>query len=84
MDKQQQSRAPLIIAIVLLLLPVMYVGSYLASVSYHFEVHNADGSTERLVTYRADGEFIEVFFWPIEQIDKRIRPRALTSPDPFG
>jgi hypothetical protein len=32
MDRQPQSRAPLIIAIVLLLLPVLYVGSYLALV----------------------------------------------------
>jgi hypothetical protein len=74
-----QSRAPLIIAIVLLLLPVLYVGSYLALV-----VPGGDIGTENATgyyyirggQYRVDGERIERLFWPLEQIDRKLRPGA--------
>lgn len=65
MDKQPQSRAPVIVAIVLLLLPVMYVGSYLAMVvpaglNDPFEFPG--------------GQFCATAFWPLEQFDRKLRP----------
>ena len=55
------NRAPLIVAIVLLLLPVLYVMSYLAMVEH--------GSA---LPYRSEAE--RTFFWPLEQIDRKLRP----------
>jgi hypothetical protein len=66
-----------IIAAILLLLPVLYVGSYLAMVkppdtrqkSFQFL-----GGCYR--TYRIGGRSSERFFWPLEQIDRKLRPGA--------
>jgi hypothetical protein len=69
-----QSRAPLIVAIVLLLLPVLYVGSYLALVvpmGANFAWATPGGAT--LVHYRYGGLWAERFFWPLEQVDRKIR-----------
>ena len=66
--KQRTSRLPLILAIVVLLLPVLYVASYLALVlptAFHGFV---DG-----YPYRMGGEFSARAFWPLEQIDRRVR-----------
>ena len=54
----RESRAPLI---VLLLLPVVYVGSYLVMVEH--------GSA---LPYRSEVE--RSFFWPLEQVDRKLRP----------
>jgi hypothetical protein len=87
------NRAPLIIAIVLLLLPVLYVGSYLALVTpsgtitgfrqataqEHFDAGLRTSSTLILpveYSYRYGGNWSERIFWPLQQIDRRVRPRT--------
>jgi hypothetical protein len=67
-----------IVAAVLLLLPVLYVGSYLALVvpqgrmvmetkpNIHFKIYQ----------YRFGGEFPHYFYWPLQQIDRKVRPAA--------
>jgi hypothetical protein len=59
------SRAPLLLAILLLVLPVLYVGSYLALVV-------PDGSLPS--DYRWGGETAEKIFWPLMRIDRKVRP----------
>jgi hypothetical protein len=86
----KQSRAPLIVAIVLLLLPVLYVGSYLALVVP--EGISMDppgllqlGSGLPRANYRFVDRTAARIYWPLEQIDRKLRPgrwewwRPLTS-----
>ncbi len=73
------NRAPLIVAIVLLLLPVLYVGSYLALVTPGPRF--GWGSAVYPIYRVADGFCIR-FFWPLEQIDRTVRPGAWTI-NPF-
>ena len=80
MDKPR-SFAP-IIAAVLLLLPLLYVGSYLAMVVPKGIVVSAPTNAGYFVYhYRGHGEFGERtawparLFWPLEQIDRRLRPQ---------
>jgi hypothetical protein len=75
------SRAPLILAIILLLLPVLYIGSYLALVIPGGEVVVPAAVTLPFPhpvtrTYKLGGEWAEAVFWPLEQIDRMIRPSA--------
>jgi hypothetical protein len=82
------SRAPPITAIVLLLLPVLYVGSYLALVlpgppSFSFSVSMTVSWDSDPIspfdpdpTYRLDSDWLPRFFWPLEQLDRRLRPQA--------
>ena len=87
MDKLPQSRAPLNVAIVLLLLPVLYVGTYLAIVDPpgHGHVPKVKLGNRWFqgvgiwVHYRAMPEQAARFFWPLEQIDRKVRPRAWNS-----
>lgn len=79
MDHQRQSRAPLIITIVLLLLPVMYVGSYLALVNTNRfvefqEIRPGTFTPLPMQRYRFGGLWAERVFWPLEQIDRKLRP----------
>ena len=71
------NRTPLIFGIVLLLLPVLYVGSYFAMVvprpSIGKMVQLGHGP---LWKYRCGDRFAVTLFWPLEQIDRRIRPDA--------
>jgi hypothetical protein len=78
MDKQPQSRAPLIIAIVLLILPLLYVGSYLAMVTPSRNVvdHSPQGPLIILQDYRYADEWCHLYFWPLEQIDRKLRAGA--------
>ncbi|WP_425613935.1 hypothetical protein NA78x_003782 [Anatilimnocola sp. NA78] len=65
--------APPIIAVVLLLLPVLYVGSYLALVvPGPWVLLGGDA----VAIYRFGGRTSEIGFWPLEQIDRKVRPRA--------
>ncbi|QDU25695.1 hypothetical protein ETAA8_07650 [Anatilimnocola aggregata] len=74
------NRVPLIIAIVLLLLPVLYVGSYLANVRPRpvlVPFTLPSGKVARLVShYRFGIEYSERIYWPLEQVDRKLRPRA--------
>jgi hypothetical protein len=74
----RESRAPLIVALVLLLLPVLYVGSYLALVMpagrIVLEADAAGNLYGRTYLYRAGKKYSSVVFWPLEQIDRKVRP----------
>ena len=74
----RESRAPLIVAIVLLLLPVVYVGSYLALVvpGGYMNGRLNISSTMRLPNYRAGNQWAKTAYWPLEEIDRKVRPRA--------
>jgi hypothetical protein len=62
-DHSTRSNGPLFIVIVLLLIPVWYVASYLALVQPR-------GPTN----YRWDMSYAPQIFWPMEQIDRKLRP----------
>jgi hypothetical protein len=81
MDKPPQSRAPLIFAIVLLLLPVLYVGSYFALVDppeNRRTMRKGRIPASRLFdpNYRIAARYAEVVFYPLERIDRKVRPAA--------
>ena len=77
-----------IIACVLLLLPVLYVGSYLALVcpqqiivtKWHRPVSNGPFTDDDFdlyaAHYRLAHETAERVFWPLEQLDRKLRPSA--------
>lgn len=83
------SRGPLFIAIILLLLPLMYVVSYLALVvpgqtpaswvsplgppKIKYMISPTDTSI-LWDNYRCGDRYGKVVFWPVEQIDRRLRP----------
>lgn len=73
---KRESRAPFIVAlaIVLLLLPILYVGSYMMLVSPEPDLFVFyPGGWYRISGYRIQSR-ITVVYWPVEQIDRRIRP----------
>jgi hypothetical protein len=75
------SRPAPIIAAVLLLLPVLYVGSYLALVvpERGGRLRGGSGLFYRH-PYRAGGARSSAAFWPLEQIDRRLRPGVWEPP----
>lgn len=86
------NRAPLIVAILLLLLPVLYVGGYFALVCPQgilvldmggpiiMDGQDANGyptvAFARHDYYAWKAEIARVVFWPLEQIDRTVRPRT--------
>lgn len=74
------SRAPLIFAIALLLLPILYVGSYLALVTPGgFSIADDTGGGNMPISfynYRVSPSICSTLFWPLEQIDRKLRPEA--------
>jgi hypothetical protein len=86
-----QSRAPLLIAIVLLLLPVLYVGSYFALVEPIGAFVDLPSGGYYVSHYRISGRSPAKVFWPLEWIDRRMRPGSwvvrqsdLETPPKFG
>ncbi|WP_254508203.1 hypothetical protein [Anatilimnocola floriformis] len=79
---KRESRAPLIVAIVLLLLPVLYVGSYFALVVPGGTplAGSTGGGITFIEHYRWQSEFCSRLFWPLEQIDRKVRPIAWEVP----
>ncbi|WP_254513202.1 hypothetical protein [Anatilimnocola floriformis] len=86
---KRESRAPLVVAIVLTLLPVLYVGSYFALVvpegtietRWYRDVSGssyiADDDFDLFPSnYRAIHRLAPVAYWPLEQIDRKVRPGA--------
>lgn len=75
-----QSRAPLIVANVLLLLPVLYVGSYFAMVvpdGILIGTIKVDYVRQPVIShYRTGGDITATIFWPLEQVDRKLRPGA--------
>jgi hypothetical protein len=92
------NRVPLITALVVLLVPLVYVGSYFALVSPQVLAiitydrtndpqHPVMGSV-RYSHYRFGFNLSEQLFWPLEQIDRNVRPEAWETdpsllPPPF-
>jgi hypothetical protein len=73
-----------IIAVILLLLLFVYVGSYSVLVSPRpievSRVATIDGTKITFSSYRFGGEYSRKFFWPLQQIDRRwVRPGAWES-----
>ncbi|QDU31237.1 hypothetical protein ETAA8_63900 [Anatilimnocola aggregata] len=73
-----RSAAPIIAGI--LLLAILYVGSYLALVvpEGHMVIGNVTsrGAIATPEHYRFGSQFFSIFFLPIEQLDRRMRPGA--------
>jgi hypothetical protein len=76
-DCAMKKHAAPIIATILLLLPVLYVGSYFALMwRSRWSTPGLDGWRETSVTaeYRFGGNRAKQLFWPLEQIDRQVRP----------
>ena len=81
----KESRAPLMIAIVLLVLPLLYVGSYLIAVRSAKEaaaVNLLVLKGESPEYYRFGGEWSPRIYRPLEWIDRRLRPGLWAQLDP--
>jgi hypothetical protein len=68
-----------IAAATLLILPMLYVGSYLALVvpgGYCNGGRLNISTTIRPPKYRAGDQLAKTVFWPLEQIDRKVRPGA--------
>jgi hypothetical protein len=75
--KEKRSFAPVAVAIVLLLLPILYVGTYFAVVSPRpLGVTVPAGTPATLTHYHVAPGYADWFFWPLEQIDRKVRPGA--------
>jgi hypothetical protein len=74
-----RSFAP-IVAAILLLLPVLYVGSYLALVNPEglmIAEESAGGMAfGKVYHYRVESDWPAVFYWPLEQVDRQVRPAS--------
>lgn len=65
------------IAAIVLLLPLMYVGSYLALVTPSGTwLHPFEPKLMMRVDYRLGAHRVAWIFWPLEQLDRKMRPRA--------
>ena len=73
-----------ITAAVLLLLPTLYVGSYYAVVDTDHSsaqgISFCRSNNDRDLRYRIYPELAGRFYWPIEQVDRRLRPAAWEDP----
>ena len=84
--KNMKGHAAPIIAAVLLLLPVLYVASYLALVNPNGKWRgpiSPSGGVITLEHYRFGGPWTASFYWPLEQIDRRMRPKVWSEPRVF-
>ena len=83
--------APILAATFLLLIPLLYVASYCALVVPGGDVWNPDPElraqgvwTPTGSNYKLGGIMANRFFWPLEQIDRLIRPRAWGELSHYG
>ena len=82
---------PPILAAILLLLPVLYVGSYCALVTPEgtpilIPLNSSGSFQEHFVSYRYGSDLAAILFWPLENMDRKLRPAAwdsLPSQDPL-
>jgi hypothetical protein len=88
---EKRSSLPVIVAL-FLLLPVLYVGSYLALVKpgQYGWININHGERVYVRGYRYFGhpesemtKLAPVVFWPLEQIDRRLRPDEWAKDDRF-
>jgi hypothetical protein len=80
--KEKQSFAPVIMAAVLLLLPLLYVASYLVLVNRRapVAVSHASPPTYTVSHYRCGGTWAAGLYWPLEQVDRRLQPDKWIEP----
>jgi hypothetical protein len=68
------------LALLLLLLPSLYVGSYLTLVVPAGRIESVAGAGQKFLIvshYRWGGNsFASRFFWPLQQVDRKLRPKA--------
>jgi hypothetical protein len=83
MDNKRSLMVPVAVAMALLLLPLLYVGSYYAMLHPDNDPFGD--------TYRFGGRWSERFYQPMRWVDGRLRPdkvfdlpRLLPGTDPFG
>lgn len=79
MESQDKSRGPLIAAIVLLLL-MLYLGSYAAMVLPPGQDHRHTIRVLNKSNYRFGGRVSPRLYWPLEQVDRQLRPMAWAPP----
>jgi hypothetical protein len=74
--EEHRSRLAIVVVAILLALPLVYVGSYLALVqpSGSFRPTGAPGEYA-MDYYRAGGQFSATIFWPLEQVDRKVRKK---------
>lgn len=73
MDQQRKSAViPLFVAF-LLILPLIYLGTYFANV-IPGGVWRNPWSAEGMQYYRVGGRRAEFVYWPLERIDRQLRP----------
>ncbi len=67
--------APFIVALAILVVPpVLYVGSYLALVTPGGVRIQEPAGYVRVTSYRIDNRLLGQAFWPLEKIDRKVRP----------
>ncbi|QDU30980.1 hypothetical protein ETAA8_61330 [Anatilimnocola aggregata] len=64
---------------------MLYVGSYLALVVPAGRIPVVDDSIHgiafgKVYHYRVDGDWAKFVYWPLEQIDRKVRPGAWELP----
>jgi hypothetical protein len=74
------NRAPLFAAILVLIAPLLYVGAYLSLVVPDRDRVDCFGNDLGLPDFRTDHKLVWAFFWPLEQIDRKLRPREWMEP----
>ncbi len=70
MAQNKYSHAPPVVGIVLLCLPLIYLGSYLCLVCPAYSHHPFLGE----INYRGKWRGAARFYWPLEHIDRQLRP----------
>lgn len=77
MKEARRSCAPAAVVAALVLLPWLYVGSYLLAVAPAHRIYlnpdNSGGVVFVIQNYRIGGSLPAIIYWPLEQIDRRLR-----------
>jgi hypothetical protein len=74
MNDHRSNAAPIAIAVLLLALPCLYVGSYFALVQRDRSLLPRENLWQYGEQYYAGGYAARVFYKPINWIDRRLRP----------
>jgi hypothetical protein len=84
---ERRSQLPVVVTILALLLASLYIGSYLAlarpglsQVRNNKNQHPEGVPLPFEARYRVGGGFAYVFYWPLNQIDRKLRPGAWGEP----
>jgi hypothetical protein len=72
--KPSRAAAPVVVAVSLILVPLVYVGSYAALVDVPGKLAMGDDGTCFVHHFRWGGKAAEVVFWPLRQVDRFMRP----------